>query len=159
VTGQLQKLEATPPFGQAAKQLPRAYGVSVDELLGLLDGEVAFYARSGALIPELTLALQPSDATKALETVDKLMTHLGAEAGTQVQTGTEGGHEWKTINFGQFAIHYGSVDGKVILTSGVNGIPDFGSSGSLTDSADFKEAKSEAGMPDSTGGLVYIDLK
>jgi Protein of unknown function (DUF3352) len=156
---QLQKLEATPQFAQVAKQLEREYGVTADQLFGLLDGEVAFYARSGAVIPELTLALQPSNPTQALETVDKLMTRLAAEAGTRVQSGTQGGHEVKTVTFGQFAIHYGSVDGKVLLTSGLNGIADFGSSGSLTDSSDFKEAKSAAGMPDSTGGLFYVDLK
>lgn len=158
-TQQLQKLEASPQFSTFAKQLERRYGVTPDQLFGLLDGEVAFYARSSAIIPELTLALQPSDPTQALETVDKLMTHLAAQAGTRVQAGTQGGHDVKTATFGQFAIHYGSVDGKVLLTSGVNGIADFGSAGSLTDSADFKEAKSAAGMPDSTGGLVYVDLK
>ena len=158
-TQQLQKLQATPQFAQVAKQLERQYGVTADQLFGLLDGEVAFYARSGAVIPELTLALQPNDPTQALETVDKLMTHLATEAGTRVVTGTQGGHEVKTVTFGQFAVHYGAVDGKVIVTSGLNGIADFGSGGSLTDSADFKEAKSAAGMPDSTGGLFYVDLK
>jgi hypothetical protein len=158
-TQQLQKLESTPQFAQVAKQLQQEYGVTPDDLFALLDGEVAFYARSGALIPELTLALQPNDPTKALETVDKLMTHLAAEAGTRVQSGTQSGHDVKTVTFGQFAIHYGSVDGKVVLSSGLNGIADFGSGGSLTDSGDFKEAKSAAGMPDSTGGLFYVDLK
>lgn len=156
---QLQKLESTPQFTQVAKQLEREYGITADQLFGLLDGEVAFYARSGAVIPELTLALQPNDPTQAIETVDKLMTRLAAEAGTRVESGTQGGREVKTVTFGSFAIHYGSVDGKVILTSGLNGISDFGSAGSLTDSADFKEAKSVAGMPDSTGGVFYVDLK
>ena len=158
-TQQLQKLEATPQFAQVAKQLEREYGVTADELFGLLDGEVAFYARSGALIPELTLALQPKDPTQAAETVDKLMTRLAAGAGTRVQSGTQGGHEVKTVTFGQFQIHYGPVDGKVILTTGVNGISNFGSAGSLSDSADFKDAKSAAGMPDATGGVFYVDLK
>jgi hypothetical protein len=158
-TQQLQQLEGTPQFAPAAKQLEREYGVTADELFGLLDGEVAFYARSGALIPELTLALQPKDPTQAAETVDKLMTRLAAESGTRVQSGMQGGHEVKTVTFGQFEIHYGSVDGKVILSTGVNGISEFGSAGSLTDSADFKDAKSAAGMPDSTGGVFYVDLK
>ena len=158
-TQQLQKLESTPQFAQVAKQLEQEYGVSPDQLFSLLDGEVAFYARSGAIIPELTLALEPNDPTQALQTVDKLMTHLAADAGTRVESGTQGGHDVKTVTFGQFAIHYGSVDGKVIVTSGLNGIADFGSGGSLTDSADFKEAKSAAGMPDSTGGIFYVDLK
>jgi hypothetical protein len=158
-TQQLQKLEGTPQFAQVTRQLQREYGVTPDELFALLDGEIAFYARSGAVIPELTLALEPKDPTQALETVDKLMTRLAAEAGTRVQTETQNGHEVKIVTFGQFAIRYGSVDGKVLLTSGLNGIADFGSGGSLTDSADFKEAKSAAGMPDSTGGVFYVDLK
>ena len=156
---QLQKLEATPQFAQVAKQLEREYGVTADQLFGLLDGEVAFYARSSAVIPELTLALQPTDPTQAFETVDRLMTRLATEAGTRVRSGTQGGHDVKTVTFGRFAIHYGSVDGKLILTTGLNGISDFGSAGSLTDSADFKDAKSAAGMPDSTGGVFYVDLK
>ena len=158
-TQQLQKLEGTPQFAQVTRQLQREYGVTPDELFALLDGEIAFYARSGAVIPELTLALEPKEPTQALETVDKLMTRLAAEAGTRVQTETQNGHEVKIVTFGQFAIRYGSVDGKVLLTSGLNGIADFGSGGSLTDSADFKEAKSAAGMPDSTGGVFYVDLK
>ncbi len=158
-TQQLQKLQATPQFARVAKQLEQEYGVTADELFGLLDGEVAFYARSGGIIPEVTLALQPNDPAQALETVDKLMTHLAADAGARVETGTQGGHQVKTVNFGRFAVHYGSVDGKIVLTSGLNGIADFGSGGSLTDSADFKEAKSAAGMPDSTGGLFFVDLK
>jgi hypothetical protein len=66
----------------------------------------------------------------------------------------------KTVDLGNFAIHYGAADGKVLLTSGLNGIADYGTSGDrLPDSADFKEAKDAAGMPDSTGGFAYIDVK
>jgi hypothetical protein len=47
----------------------------------------------------------------------------------------------------------------VVLSSGVNGIADYGSGDHLPDSADFKEAQDAAGMPDSTGGFAYVDLK
>ena len=154
-TEQLQKLESTPQFGAAAKQLEQQLGVTPDELVSLLDGEVAFYARPGTLIPEFTLALQPKDPTSALATVDKLMARLAAKSGTKVESGADG----KNVDFGGYAIHYGQRDGKVIVSSGVNGITDFGSNGSVTDNADFKEAKDAAGMPDSTGGLFYVDLK
>jgi uncharacterized protein DUF3352 len=154
-TQELQKLETSPQYAAGAKQLEQQLGVTPDELVGLLDGEVAFYARPGTLIPEFTLALRPNDPTSALATVDKLMTHLAARSGTKVQTGTDD----KTIDFGGYAIHYGERDGKVIVSSGLNGISDFGSSGSVTDSADFKEAKDAAGMPDSSGGIFYVDLK
>jgi len=56
-------------------------------------------------------------------------------------------------------IHYGSVDGKVLITSGVNGIADFGEGDHLSDSEDFKQAQDAANMPDSTSGVFYIDLK
>ena len=128
-------------------------------MLALLSGEVAFYARPGAVIPELTLALDPKDQSAALATLDKLAAKLADESGGQVEPGTQGGHAIKTVNLGQFAIHYGSVDDKVLITSGVSGIADYGQGDHLADSEDFKQAQDAAGMPDSTGGVVYIDLK
>ena len=47
----------------------------------------------------------------------------------------------------------------MLITSGASGIADYGSGDHLADSADFKEAKDVAGMPDSTGGVIYLDLK
>ncbi|HZE29492.1 MAG TPA: hypothetical protein VE055_05300, partial [Gaiellaceae bacterium] len=159
VSDQLKELQSNPQFGEAAKGLEKEYGVTLDELVSLLDGEVAFYARPGALIPEFTLALQPGNPASALVTLDKLIRHLAAEAGKTVQTGTEDGRLVRTVDFGGYAIHYTLADGKLLLTTGVKGISEFGSGGSLTDSADFKEAQDAAGMPDSTGGLIYVDLK
>lgn len=160
-TDQLDKLKSNPQVRAALAQVQAALGVSVEQVLELLRGEVAFYARPGAVIPELTLALQESDVGGALATLDKIAAHLAAQAKARVETGTQGGHEVKTVNFGPFAIHYGAVDDKtVVLTSGVTGIADYGSSGDrLPDSADFEEAKDAAGMPDSHGGFVYVDLK
>jgi hypothetical protein len=160
-TGQLDKLKASPQVGAALEQLQAALGVPVEQVLALLRGDVAFYARPGALIPELTLALEETDVSSALATLDKIAAHLAAEAKTHVEAGTQGGHEVKTVDFGSFAIHYGAVDDKtVVLTSGLSGIADFGGSGDrLPDSADFKEAKDAAGMPDSHGGFLYLDLK
>jgi hypothetical protein len=142
------------------KELEEYLGVPLDDVLSLLHGELAFYVRPGALIPEFTLVLDPQDQAKALATLDKLAARLALAAHARVETGTQDGHDVKTITFGQFAIHFGGTDGKVVITSGANGIAEYGGSGgSLPDSADFKEAKDAAGMPDSTGGFAYIDLK
>jgi len=158
-TDQLGRLKSSPQFAPVLDEL-KEYGVTLDEVLSLLRGEIAFYARPGGLIPELTLVLDPQDAGSALATLDKLMTHLAERSGTTVESGIQDGHPVKTVNLGNFAIHYGASDGKVLLTSGVNGIADYGGSGDrLPDSADFKEAKDAAGMPDSTGGFSYIDVK
>jgi hypothetical protein len=158
-TDQLGRLRSSPQFAPVLEEL-QEYGVTLDELLSLLRGEIAFYARPGGLIPELTLVLGPQDDSAALATLDKLMAHLATASGGTVESGNQGGHPVKTVNFGKFAIHYGAVDGKVFLTSGMNGIADYGASGDrLPDSEDFKEAKDAAGMPDSTGGFAYIDVK
>jgi hypothetical protein len=158
-TDQLDKLKSNPQAAAAIAQLQQKYGVTLEQLVSLVSGEVAFYARSGVGIPELTLALAPKDPSAALATLDKLATRLAAMAGAKVESGTQGGHPIKTIDLGQFAIHYGSVDGKLLITSGVSGIADYGQGDHLPDSADFKEAQSTAGMPDSTGGFVYLDIK
>ena len=158
-TDQLDQLKSNPQVAPALKQLQQTLGVSLDQLLALLSGEVAFYARPGAVIPELTLALAPKDEGQALSTLDTIAAKLAAMSGGHVEPGTQGGHPVKTVNLGQFAIHYGSVDGKVLITSGVSGIADYGEGDHLSDSDDFKQAQDAAGMPDSTGGVMYIDLK
>jgi Protein of unknown function (DUF3352) len=158
-TDQLGRLKSNPQFAPVLDEL-KEYGVTLDEVLALLNGEVAFYARPAGVIPELTLVLEPKDAAAALATIQKLMEHLAASSSGKVESGTQDGHPVKTVELGNFAIHYGAVNGKVLLTSGLNGIADFGTSGDrFPDSADFKEAKVAAGMPDSTRGFAYIDVK
>jgi hypothetical protein len=134
-------------------------GVSLDDILALLHNEVALYVRPGAGIPEVTLVFETKDQTAALSTLDRLAARLAAATNGQVQPGTQGGHDVKTVNLGQIAIHYGGLGDKVLITSGVNGIADYGSGSKLTESADFKQARSAAEMPDSTGGFFYLDLK
>jgi uncharacterized protein DUF3352 len=158
-TDQLGKLKSNPQAAAAIAKFEQEYGVTLEQVLALLSGEVAFYARPGTVIPELTLVLDPKDQSAALATLDKLAAKLAEESGGQVEPGTQGGHSVKTVNLGQFAIHYGSVDDKVLITSGVSGIADYGQGDHLADSEDFKQAQDAAGMPDSTGGVVYIDLK
>lgn len=158
--GQLDKLLSSQQFAAAVQELKEYLGITPDELTALLGGELAFYVRPSALIPEFTLALDPQDKSAALSTLDKLAAHLAAMTGGRVESGMQNGHEVKTVDLGQFAIHYGSGgNGKIVITTGPNGVADYGAGSSLTDSADFKEAKDAAGMPDSTGDVVYLDIK
>ena len=158
-TDQLKKLEANPTVVQALAQIQAVLGVSLDDILALLHNEVALYVRPGAGIPEVTLALETKDQAAALSTLDRLAARLAATTGSQVQPGKQGDHGIKTVDLGQIAIHYGGLGDKVLITSGVNGIVDYGNGSKLSDSADFKQAKSAAEMPDSTGGFFYLDLK
>src|SRR4051812_35589877 len=158
-TEQLEKQAKNPQAAAALARVKEELGVSYDQVLSLLSGEAAFYARAGVGIPELTLALAPKDVNAALATLDKIAAHLAAGSGGQVQNGTQGGHPVKTLGLGRFQVHYGNVDGKVLVTTGLSGIADYGQGDHLADSADFKEAKDAAGMADSTGGFLYLDVK
>ena len=80
-TDQLQKLKSSPQAAAAIAQLQQKLGVTFDQLVSLVSGEVAFYARQGVGIPELTLALAPQDPAAALATLDKLAAHLAAMSG------------------------------------------------------------------------------
>jgi hypothetical protein len=143
-------------LGQLSVPLEFALGVSLQDVLALFQNENAFWVRPGAVIPEFTAILQPDDTSAGLATLNKLALKLAGGGGARV-TGAAG----KTISFGkQFQLHYGAVGSKIVLTSAPAGIKSVGStSGNLADNADFKEAKSAAGMPSASGGFLYVDLK
>ena len=142
-------------FRALGRPLTSLAGIKPDELAALLENETALWARPGAVIPEFTAILQPKDVNAGLATLDKLARLLARFSSGTFKPGSE-----RTIDFGQFALHYGASNGKIVITSAAGGVGGSGGSGGkLPSSADFKEAKSAAGLPDSTNGFVYIDLK
>ena len=160
IADRIEELESNPKVDRVFRQVEAALGVSYEDILDLLHNEVALYVRPGAGIPEVTLALETKDQAKALSTLDRLGARLAAATGGELKTETQGGHEVKTLDLGRFSVHYGVVDGTVVITSGLTGISDYGAAGErLPASADFKQAQEAAGMPDSTGGFLYLDLK
>ena len=82
-TDQLEKLKSNPQAAAAIAQLQQKLGVTLDQLVSLLSGEVAFYARQGVGIPELTLALAPQGpdrrARHARQARDPPGRHVGEE--------------------------------------------------------------------------------
>ena len=146
-TDQLGQLKSNPQAAAAIAKFEQEYGVTLDQVLTLLSGEIAFYARPGAVIPELTLALDPKNQSAALATLDKLAAKLAEESGGQVEPGTQGGHPIKTVNLGQFAIHYGSVDDKVLITSGLSGIADYGEGDHLPTARTSSRRRTRPGCP------------
>jgi Protein of unknown function (DUF3352) len=143
-------------LGPLSTPFESALGVSLQDVLALFENESAVYVRPGAVIPEFAALLGPSDTTKGMATLTKLATRAAAGSGATLSGGAE-----KTLSFGtQFALHFGVKDGKIVITNAAGGISQVGSpSQTLADSADFKEAKDAAGLPDSNGGFFYFDLK
>lgn len=155
-----KQLETNPTFSQVLPQIERELGVKVADILALLRGEIALYARPGGAIPEVSLVLDTADQAAALSTLDRLAARLASFTHAKVSSSRQGGRKVKTVDFTQFAIRYAGLGDKVLITSGLNGIGAYTSSESkLPDSADFKEAKDAAGMPSSNAGFIYVDLK
>jgi hypothetical protein len=159
LTDRIQQLESRPSFGVGFRQLEAVLGAPVSDILDLVSNEVAFYVRPGAGIPELSLVLAPNDRDRALAILDRVAGRIAASSNARISAGKQAGHDVKTIDFGPVAVHYAAVDDRLVITNGETGIADYGSGASLKDSADFKDAKAAAGLPDSNGAFTYLDLK
>lgn len=142
-------------LGQIGGALRATLGVTGKQIAALFENENGIWVRPGALIPEVTAILQPDHTAAGLATLDKLAAALAASQGATVHHGAQ-----RTIDFGKFAIRYGAAAGKIVITNAPGGVAGAGVSGEkLPAGADFEEAKSAAGLPDSTSGFIYVDLK
>ena len=140
---------------QIGGALQATLGVTGKQIAALFKNETALWVRPGAVIPEVTAILQPDHTVAGLATLDKLAAALAASEGATFHRGVQ-----RTLDFGGFKLHYGPSGGKIVITSAPGGVVAAGSSGEkLPAGADFSEAKDAAGLPDSTSGFIYVDLK
>ena len=124
--------------GQTSALAPLAnlLGVRVDQLVADIEGEGAFWVLPAAGIPEMTLVLTTSSPARTKQQLEGLF---------------EGS---------PLPIRIGVVDDQVVATTALSPAQalDRAQSGTLADDEDFREAKSAAGMPDETGGFLYVDI-
>ena len=140
VKRQLDQFRRNPMLAAALKEFEEEYGVGVDELTSLLNGEVLLYVRKGLPIPELTIVIDTNDEARAKATIDRLFRSAGKELGSlQLTTGT--------------------LDGALVVSTGRNAVAELEDGGDkLVDSDRFKDALDTAGAPDEYTGLLYVDL-
>ena len=124
--------------GQTSALAPLAslLGVRVDQLVADIEGEGAFWILPAAGIPELTLVLTTSSPARTKRQLEELLD------GSPVP------------------IRIGIVDDQVVATTALSPAQalERAQGETLADDEDFREAKSAAGMPDETGGFLYIDV-
>ena len=145
--------------GAGVPQLGAAMGF-IKQLTPIFKNETVLSVSPGTPFPAVTLIAEPDNAQQAVAGIDALVAQFGALAGgATAQPTTIGGHSVKELNLGQFAIDYGVIDGKLVVTSSRQGIANFGKGASINDDADFKDAKSASGMPDSVSALMYVNIK
>jgi hypothetical protein len=134
-------------------------GIDLQGLVGALDGPVIAYVRAGVPLPEVTIAAKPTDPARAATAVGQLIAKLTQNQFKPVATKVDGGTLEK-IDLGVASIFYGNVNGEVVVTDSTNALSELkGSAGKLSGDQVFKDAKSASGMPDSSQGFLYVDLK
>jgi hypothetical protein len=145
---------------KALDQLRQSLGVSLDELVGLADGQVVAYVRPGLIIPEVTVVLDPRDPAQALQTLDTVAAKLAGRFGGKVTETTQGTRRLKQVRVSILSIVWGRDGDRVVLTTAPRGIDDFDGGGAkLVDSARFKRAAADVGLGKETGGFAYVDVK
>jgi hypothetical protein len=136
----------TPEFRQFAKPL--------QQIGRVLEGENAIYARPGARIPEVTLVSTPGTAGTPI--LDRIVKKF---AGSPPQARTVGGTPVHAIAQNGMGLYYADVDGKFVVSDQPQGIRAVKRSGkSLSDSAEFTQAKDASGMPDKTWSTLYVNI-
>jgi hypothetical protein len=144
------------------KSVPQAGAVL--EVLGKLDAvfgaQNALYVLPGAGIPEVTLVTEPDSPQQAEAAVQDVLTEYVGSSGAQPRSVTIDGVQAKELNLGRISIFWGVQDGRLVVTDSQEAFSELGSSGQkLADDPTFKEAQDAAGLPSTTAGLLYVNLK
>ena len=134
--------------GDIPDELPNMLGIDLRPFAEALAGGAVVWVRPGLLIPEVTAVL-PSGETAFVDQL--LQTFTGR---TPEDTELDG-HPAKRIRADALSITYAEVDGRLVLTTGTK----LTGNGRLADDPGFREAREAAGMPDATGGFVYVDVQ
>ncbi len=146
--------------GAGGAIIEQALGVKLSDLAQLFNGETAVWVSAGTPIPEVTVVLG-GDPKRSLETLDKLAAKAALLGGGGSPTKTSvGGVPMTMVPLGPLSVYYGEVDGKVLVTDTPNAVRDFSSGGgsSLADDPTYKDAVAAAGMPESNGGFLYVNI-
>lgn len=148
---------------QSAPGAARQFGQIFEQLVPAFGNENALYVRGVTGIPEVTFIATPDDPQKAVGAVDKLVAKLTGSLGAPVRAKPvqiEGATGAKELNLGRFSVFYGLSDDKLVVTDAKQAFASVKSGGQgLSDDPTFKEAQKVSGMPSSTSGFLYVNLK
>lgn len=154
----LDSVEKNPVL--ASPQLKRFSGV-VSQIGTVLQGEDALYVRapSSGRVPEVTFVAAPGKGVDGAAVLDRLLARFRAETGVRPKRTAIAGTASRTLGFGQFAIHYADVNGKLVVTDLPQGIRGAQSPGTaLGQSETFQDAQHASGMPGRTQGFLYVNI-
>jgi hypothetical protein len=134
---QLEAIRGNPLFAKGLRELERGYGIELDQVVSLLDGEVAFYARPGLPMPEFTLLLATTNEAGTKAAVERVLRGAPDQPSLSVST----------------------LDGIVVVSTAPDPLDNLRESGAKLPDADaFEDALEAAEVPEQYTGLAYVDL-
>jgi hypothetical protein len=143
----------------ALEQFEQIVGLPVDEVVGLVDGEGVLYVREATPLPEVTIAVRPTDPAAGKATLDKLAERLADLAGAKTSLETRDGLAVTRIQIEPVTITLARTEDTLVLTTGSAGIRTLVSSGDkLMDSASFTAAAEKVGLGATSSGFLYVDV-
>jgi Protein of unknown function (DUF3352) len=154
-----RQAESSPTYRRALRQFHQQYGVRLDKLLALFQDEVALYVRPATPFPTFTF-LVPDTSGQGAIGLKLLFKALGSGGDAKpCPSRTEDGITIGCLDFGELAVRYAVVDGKIVVTTGPSPVAEVRSSGpKLSDSEAYQDAVKAADMPGETAGFIWIDL-
>lgn len=160
-TALAQAGKSVPNFETQKAQLEQALGFTIDkDLLPLFANEGAIAVYPGTPIPTIDVVLTVDDTAKATSVLDRLGALANLAGGGAVKPVTIGGLSAKQLSFGTYSIFYAGFGGKLAISSTETGLAALNGSGSkLKNDPVYTDALSAAGVPDSTNGFFYVNLK
>ena len=134
-------------------------GTSLEDVLDLFAGGLAAWVRPAALIPEISVLLEPEDDARAVELLDTLVERAGGFLGVEASPRRVGDVEARELRVGPVTILYGAGDGRLVVTTASSGFESLsGDGGSLEDDEAFRDARDAAGIGDDAEVYAYVDL-
>jgi hypothetical protein len=154
-------LQKNPAFNDRALG---PYGNVVRQVGTILQGENAFYLRRHpqGFLPEITFVAKPGGRVDGAKVLDRVIGRFAGDIGAVRTRTTVAGIPARRLGFGPDApvnVYYANVDGKLVITDVRQGIRAVKNPGKrLSDTTEFKDAKSSAAMPDKTHGFLYVNI-
>ena len=158
--GALDRIQGQVDVDGLSAMIEEATGVSLDGIVDALSGEGVLYVRPGDSLPEVTLALAPSDPDKSWSTVDRLARKLAAEMHAPVTTTTENGIAVSKLVVEDLTIRYARLDADtIVVTNGDDALALLAATDpKLVDSEGYRRAAEDVGLEGRTKGFVYVDV-
>jgi len=126
----------------------------------VLQGENAFYVRAASgRFPEVTFVAAPGGGTDGAAVVDRLLARYRAQLKVVPQRTTVAGTSTRRLGFGEVAVYYANVNGKLVITdlpAGIRGVKSGGKP--LAQEETYRDAAEASGLPHRTQGFLYVNI-